>query len=65
MWSRLLPSAAENATWLVHTSTLPQLLQMAVTVGTGGGLPAWGFAPMPGGGYSLLGRPVVVTSRLS
>ena len=65
MYSRLLPSAAERATWLIHTSTLPQMLQLSLAIGTAGAIPAWGFVPDGRGGYTLLGRPVVVTSRLS
>jgi HK97 family phage major capsid protein len=64
MWSRLAPGSHENSWWLVHPTTLPQLLSMSLTIGTGGTQPRGVFEPGGPTGYMLLGRPVVVTSRV-
>lgn len=60
MWARLFAPCWANAAWYINQNTLPQLLTMALAVGTGG-LPAY----LPPGGLSaapygtLLGKPVM------
>jgi HK97 family phage major capsid protein len=59
MWSRLLPSSASNAVWLIHSSCMPQLMSMS-TDGSGNTpvwLPARGLSAPPFG--TLMGRPVI------
>lgn len=63
MWSRLHPSCAMRAIWLAHPSTLPQLLTLSIPIGLGGQ-----YAPvlMEGPtGYSMFGRPVVISEKAS
>jgi HK97 family phage major capsid protein len=60
MYARLFASSRPNAIWLINQEAEPQLMQMAMAVGTGG-VPVY----MPAGGASqspyatLFGRPVV------
>lgn len=60
MWSRLWGPSRKNAIWLINQDVEPQLYNMGLAVGTGGG-PAY----LPSGGLSvspyatLLGRPVI------
>jgi len=64
MYARMLPASLGRAVWFVSPDTLPQLLQMTVSGAT---LPIWltggqGFdAPT----LSILGRPVIVTEKVS
>ncbi len=62
MSARLHPASWSNSVWVVHPSTIPQLMQLSVTVGSGGS-----HVPVlrdTQGAFSLLGRPVVVTEKL-
>lgn len=62
MYSRMLPASLNQAVWLVAPNVVPQLLTMAVSVGTGGGpvmlTNAAGPAPV-----TILGRPMIVTEK--
>lgn len=49
-----------NAIWLVNHDTLPQLMTMAIAVGTGGQL-VWQQSLIPDQPSTLLGRPVFAT----
>ncbi len=64
MYARMLPSSLGNAVWLVNQEVFPQLATMALSVGTGGA-PVW----LPDGTgaptLTLLGRPVIVTEKMS
>jgi HK97 family phage major capsid protein len=64
MYARMLPSSLNQAVWIVSPDTLPELLTMSLSVGTGGSsifvANAAGAAPM-----SLFGRPIVVTEKAS
>ncbi len=71
MYSRMHPSCISNAVWLINNTALPQLLQMSLiiknvagTENVGGGLVPI-FTPDGRGGYTMLGRPVVLTEKLS
>ena len=65
MWARLAPGSHENAYWLAHPTCLPQLLSLSLAIGTGGAVPRGALEPDGKGGYMLLGRPLIVTSRVS
>jgi HK97 family phage major capsid protein len=60
MWSRMHGPSRKNAIWIINQDAEPQLYNMGLAVGTGGG-PAY----LPSGGLSvspyatLMGRPVV------
>jgi len=65
-YSRMLPSSLGSAVWVAHIDTLPQLLTMALSVGTGGSAVWVG----DGGGEGappvrILGRPVIFTEKVS
>jgi HK97 family phage major capsid protein len=64
MWSRLAPGSHERAFWLMHPTCLPQALSMSLVIGVGGTQPRGVFEPGGPTGYQLLGRPVVITSRV-
>lgn len=64
MWSRLAPGSHERAWWLIHPTVLPQGLSMVLIVGTAGTQPLGAFQAGGPTGYLLLGRPVLVTSRV-
>lgn len=60
MYARLFPQSRQNAIWLINQSVEPQLMQMAMSVGTGGVpvyMPAGGASAAPYG--TLFGRPVI------
>jgi len=62
MSARLHPASWSNSVWVIHPSTIPQLMELSVTVGSGGS-----HVPVlrdTQGAFSLLGRPVVVTEKL-
>ena len=63
MWSRLAVGCHENAVWLAHPTTPPQLLSMNLPIGTGGVQPAAAFAA-GGPTAASQGRLVVITSRV-
>lgn len=62
MYARMLPSSLQRAAWFCSPDTLPQLLTMALSVGTGGApiLVANAAGPAP---MTLFGRPIVVTEK--
>lgn len=64
MWARLAPGSHERAWWLIHPTVLPQALSMHMVIGTAGTQPAAVFQMGGPTGYMLLGRPVLVTSRV-
>jgi HK97 family phage major capsid protein len=64
MWARLAPGSHERAWWLVHPSVLPQAVSMSLVIGTAGAIPPGSFEAGGPTGYRLLGRPVLVTSRV-
>ena len=62
MYSRMLPSSTSRAVWVAHPDTLPQLVSLSRSVGTGGSVVMMsnmaGSAPM-----SLYGRPVILSEK--
>ncbi|MGW3025861.1 phage major capsid protein [Streptomyces sp. NPDC001221] len=64
MYARMLPSSLSNAVWMCSPDAVPQLLQLAITVGTGGNavfvVNATANAPM-----SIFGRPLIITEKAS
>ena len=64
MWARLAPGSHERAFWLMHPTCLPEALSMSLVIGVGGTQPRGVFESGGPTGYQLLGRPVVVTSRV-
>jgi HK97 family phage major capsid protein len=68
MWARLAPGSHERSVWAIHPTLLPSALSMSMNVGASGEagvVPMSAFAPDGRGGYTLLGRPVYVSSRVS
>ncbi|MFD3640965.1 phage major capsid protein [Streptomyces griseus] len=62
MYARMLPSSLGNAVWVCSPDALPQLLQMSLTVGTGGNsvfvVNASAAIPM-----SIFGRPLIISEK--
>ena len=66
MYARMLPSSLNSAVWVVSPDTLPQLMTTALTVGTGGApIGMATFDGQSGPTLSLLGRPVIVSEKVS
>jgi HK97 family phage major capsid protein len=62
MYSRMLPSSVDNAVWIAHNDTFPQLAAMSQAVGTGGG-PVWVSNMVGGPPNSIYGRPLIFTDK--
>lgn len=64
MYAQMLPSSLGNAIWTCAPDALPQLLQMSLSVGTGGNsvfvVNATAAAPM-----TIFGRPLIVSEKAS
>ncbi|MFE1192922.1 phage major capsid protein [Streptomyces olivaceoviridis] len=62
MYARMLPSSLSSAVWMCAPDALPQLLQMSLTVGTGGNsvFVVNAAAGMP---MSIFGRPLIITEK--
>jgi len=62
MYSRMLPSSRSRAVWVAHPDTLPQIVSMSRSVGTGGSAVMMnnmaGSAPA-----SLYGRPLIMSEK--
>ena len=61
MMSRIFAGSFQNSVWVCHQTTIPQLLSISLSVGTGG-------APIPvmsesNGVFTILTRPVVFTEK--
>ena len=66
MYARMLPSSLNSAVWVVAPDTLPQLLTTALVVGVGGApIGMANFDGQSGPAMSLLGRPVIVSEKVS
>lgn len=66
MYSRMLPSSLNSAVWVVAPDTLPQLLTTALVVGVGGApIGMANFDGTSGPILSLLGRPVIISEKVS
>ncbi|MFJ9037472.1 phage major capsid protein [Streptomyces sp. NPDC102406] len=62
MYARMLPASLKNAVWTCAPDALPELLQMSLTVGTGGNsvFVVNAAAGMP---MTIFGRPLIVTEK--
>lgn len=62
MYSRMLPSALSRAVWVINPECLPELMTMALSVGTGGSAV---FHPtaQDGPNLALLGRPIKLSEK--
>ena len=61
MVSRLYAGSFSNSVWICHQTTIPQLLQLSVAIGTGGShIPVLNES---NGQFSMLTRPVVFTEK--
>jgi HK97 family phage major capsid protein len=62
MYSRMLPSSRAKAVWIAHPDTLPQIVSLSRSVGTGGSAVMMtnmaGAAPA-----SLYGRPLILSEK--
>jgi HK97 family phage major capsid protein len=62
MYSRMLPSSLSSAVWICSPDAIPELLTMALSVGTGGNavfvVNATGPAPM-----TIFGRPLIISEK--
>lgn len=66
MYARMLPSSLNSAVWVVAPDTLPQLMTTALNVGTGGApIGMSNFDGHTGPTLSLLGRPVIISEKVS
>jgi HK97 family phage major capsid protein len=64
MYSRMLPQSLGSAVWVVSPNTFSELATMALSVGTGGG-PIWLNNGVQGPPATILGRPVVISEKVS
>jgi HK97 family phage major capsid protein len=64
MYSRMLPTSLNRAIWVINQEVLPELLEMGLIVGTGGG-PMFQTNAAPGMPMTLFGRPIRVTEKVN
>lgn len=64
MYSRMLPSSLSRAVWVISPDTFPELATMALSVGTGGSA-IWLNNGVAGPPMTILGRPVIVSEKVS
>ena len=61
MLSRLHAASFQNSVWVCHQSTIPELLQLSIAIGTGGShIPV---LQENGGQFTILTRPVIFTEK--
>jgi len=61
MMARMFAGSFQNSCWVCHQSTIPQLLQLSVAVGTGGDhIPVMSES---NGQFKMLTRPVIFTEK--
>lgn len=63
MYARMLPTSLGSAVWLANIDTFPELMTMALSVGTGGG-PVMLTNAAAGPPMTILGRPVQFTEKV-
>jgi HK97 family phage major capsid protein len=62
MFARLAPASMANAVWVCNSTAIPQLLQLSMTIGTGGShIPV---LSENGGTWRMLTLPVVFTEKV-
>jgi HK97 family phage major capsid protein len=64
MFARLSPSSFRFATWITHTSCLPELMKISIPVGTGGSVAPQALTERDGR-YTLFGRECLFTEKVS
>lgn len=64
MYARMLPSSLNRAVWLCSPGCIPELFEMALSVGTGGS-PVMVANVAAGPPVTIYGRPLIVTEKLS
>ena len=62
MYSRMLPASANNSVWIANPNIMPQLMTMALNVGTGGSAIFVNNAS-DGVPMTIFGRPVIFTEH--
>jgi len=62
MFARMYPAGRQRAIWLANDTTIPQLMQLSIAVGTAGSYVS--VLKENSGTFSIMGRPVVFTSHL-
>jgi len=61
MMSKMYSGSFKNSVWVCHQSTIPQLMQLSLQMGTAGAhIP---ILKESGGGFSMLTRPVIFTEK--
>jgi HK97 family phage major capsid protein len=64
MLARLHPACWNEAVWVAHPSTLPQLLALYIPMGVGGEVPSqYSLFAFNNGQYSLMGKPVYFSEK--
>jgi HK97 family phage major capsid protein len=63
MYARMLPTSLGSAVWTANLDTFPELMTMALSVGTGGG-PVMLTNAASGPPMTILGRPVTFTEKV-
>ena len=61
MLARLYPGGFNKSIWICHISTIPQLLQLSITIGSAGSHVR--VLNESNGKYTMLGRPVIFTEK--
>jgi HK97 family phage major capsid protein len=61
MMSRMHPACFKNSVWICHQTTIPQLLELTIPVGTGGTV--YPVLRETDGSFSMLTRPVIFTEK--
>jgi HK97 family phage major capsid protein len=64
MFARMLPASLNRAVWIASPDTFPELATMALSVGTGGA-PVWLANGESGPPMTILGRPVIISEKMS
>ena len=62
MYARLHPECQRNAVWVANSNCVPQLLQLGISVGTGGD--HYQVMNEKDGKFSIFGLPVIFTEKL-
>lgn len=68
MYSRMLPTALDGAVWIISPDVLPQILELSLSVGTGGSAVMVGNYPGQTAAdapkMSLFGHPLIVSEKV-
>ena len=62
MYARMYPGGRQNAVWIANSDTLPQLLTLSLSIGTGGS--HINVFNEKDGKFSILGRPVLFSPHV-